>query len=92
LAFGLSANALLNGGAFSDRLQWKGVELFDDAALHQAGGTGAGELGHAKACARMAQIVQSACGLRQRDHDADGIQLCVAQELKYTMWSAYDCG
>jgi hypothetical protein len=90
LAFGLSANALINGGAFSDRLQWKGVDLLEKTALLEDGAA-ATELGRAKACARMAQIVQSACGLSQRDHDTDGIQHCVAQELKYTMWSAYGC-
>ena len=67
------------------------MDLLEKTALFEDGGAAAAELGRAKACARMTQIVQSACGLSQRDHDADGIQLCVAQELKYTMWSAYGC-
>lgn len=91
LALALTANSLIGGGAFSDRLQWKGVEFFDRTALAEAGGVAAGDLGYAKACARMSQIVQTACGMQQRDHDAEGIRQCVAYELKYTMWDAYGC-
>jgi len=44
-----------------------------------------------QACGRIAEIVHTACGYQQLDHDADGIRQCVAHELKYTMWSAYGC-
>lgn len=45
-----------------------------------------------RACARMEEIVQTACALKDYDRDREeGIQRCVAYELKYTMWSAYDC-
>src|SRR3546814_17038814 len=43
-------------------------------------------------CQRMHQIVDTACSLKQRDHDASEIRRCVAAELKYTMWSPYGCG
>ena len=42
-------------------------------------------------CERMEYIVGTACALQQRDHDVEGTRQCVAQELKYTMWSAYGC-
>ena len=44
-----------------------------------------------QACARMQQIVRTACGYRQHDHDPASIRQCIAYELKYTMWSAYGC-
>ncbi|GAB4370264.1 MAG: hypothetical protein Kow00114_30490 [Kiloniellaceae bacterium] len=45
----------------------------------------------AGACQRIQEIVETACGYKQYDHDAAGIRQCVAYELKYTMWSAYGC-
>ena len=47
--------------------------------------------GTVDACGRIQSIVETACGLRQHDHDSAGIRQCVAYELKYTMWSAYGC-
>jgi hypothetical protein len=44
-----------------------------------------------QACGRIEEIVHTACGYKQHDHDAAGIRQCVAYELKYTMWSAYGC-
>lgn len=74
-----------------------------DAALSGAeevtlafGGASGGEAGGASAvpagaCQRIQDIVETACGYKQYDHDVAGIRQCVAYELKYTMWSAYGC-
>ncbi|WP_340118130.1 hypothetical protein [Pelagibius sp. 7325] len=70
-----------------------------DAALSGAGevtlassGAGATDAGVShQACGRIEEIVHTACGYKQHDHDAAGIRQCVAYELKYTMWSAYGC-
>lgn len=93
LAAGLSANAAVNGGTLGRHVQWKGIELFDEAALATGGEPAEGRsLDQTKACARIHSIVETACGLRQRDRDSEGLRLCMAYELKYTMWSAYGCG
>lgn len=92
LAVGLSANAAVNGGTLGRHMQWKGIALFDEAALASGGeAIGAGGLDQAKTCARIHSIVETACGMRQRDRDTEGLRLCMAYELKYTMWSAYGC-
>lgn len=70
-----------------------------DAALSGAGevtlasgGSGLTDAGvPLQACGRIEEIVHTACGYKQYDHDAAGIRQCVAYELKYTMWSAYGC-
>ncbi len=96
LAMGSSLNALVNGGLFGPA-EWKGVALFGEevaqGAAGEFGGFGPTSRGwdQAKACGRMHQIVETACGLKQRDRDAEGIRQCIAHELKYTMWSAYGC-
>lgn len=93
LALGSSVNAVVNGGLFGPD-PWKGIDLFNEEAVSsQFGGLGVKGRGwdQAKTCGRMYQIVETACGLEQRDHDADSIRRCIAHELKYTMWSAYGC-
>src|SRR3546814_13487721 len=42
-------------------------------------------------CQRMHQIVDTACSLKQRDHDASEIRRCVAAELKYTTIGRASC-
>ncbi|MEQ8356878.1 MAG: hypothetical protein RH942_15155 [Kiloniellaceae bacterium] len=95
LAAGMTLNALVNGGAFSDRIQWQGIDLFDKAAPVEASAGVSGSSGpgvnDVEACGRIEQIVHTACGLRQRDRDAEGLRRCVAYELKYTLWSTYGC-
>ena len=44
-----------------------------------------------RACGRILQIVESACGYESADHDSEVYWACVTGELKYTMWSAYGC-
>ncbi|MEO3429868.1 hypothetical protein AAFN88_13475 [Pelagibius sp. CAU 1746] len=88
LALGSSFNAVVNGDLGPD--SWK------DAALLGAGTQVAGTLSgadwdRAKTCGRIQQIVETACGLKQYDHDPEGIRQCIAYERKYTLWSAYGC-
>ena len=95
LAVGLSANALVNGGAFSTKAQWKGIALSDSVMFSLSGAPADGveqrALARVKACGRIHSIVETACGFRQRGRDRDGMRRCMAYELKYTMWSAYGC-
>jgi len=63
-----------------------------DEVTLASGGSGLARAGvPLQACGRIEEIVHTACGYKQQDHDADGIRQCVAYELKYTMWSAYGC-
>ena len=92
LATGLSVNVAVNGGTLGKHVNWKGIEFFDEVALATSGEQAdALSLNRAKVCGRIHSIVEAACGLRQRDRDAEGLRLCMAEELRYTMWSAYDC-
>ncbi|WP_193371277.1 hypothetical protein [Pelagibius marinus] len=88
LALGSSVNAMVSGGLLED--PWKKVALFGEGT-EVAGAFGAGNVDQAKACGRIHQIVETACGLKQYDHDSDGIRQCIAYERRYTMWSAYGC-
>ncbi|GAB4238643.1 MAG: hypothetical protein Tsb0032_42950 [Kiloniellaceae bacterium] len=93
LALGSSINAVLSGGLFGSE-PWKGVTLFDETGVigdFGVLGTEGRGWDQAKTCGRIHQIVETACGLKQRDHDVTDIRQCVAYELKYTMWSAYGC-
>jgi len=82
LAVGILVNLGFNGGAGPEGgfLTPASAATADGAAVSPPG-----------ACARMEYIVSTACALQQRDHDVEGARQCVAQELKYTMWSAYGC-
>jgi hypothetical protein len=92
LAFGLSLNAAVKGNLFSDQPPGKGIELFDEAALvKSAPGMTVQNLERLKTCGRIRQIVETACGLSRRDRLAEGVEQCIAYELKYTLWSAYGC-
>ena len=75
--FAAPADAALSG-AGEVTLASRGVDAADAGVPRQA-------------CGRIEEIVHTACGYKQHDHDADGIRQCVAYELKYTMWSAYGC-
>lgn len=88
LALGSSINALVNDRVLED--PWKNVVLFGEGA-EVADAFGAGDWDHTKTCGRIQQIVETACGLKQHDHDLESIQQCIAYERKYTMWSAYGC-
>jgi len=89
LAFGLGVGTLVNLGLNGD---WVGREGSGRvAAAELDGGAPAAGMLPAQACGRIQYIVETACGLKQRDRLASGISQCVAQELKYTMWSAYGC-
>lgn len=88
LALGTSINAVVSGSLPED--PWKNVAFFGEGT-EVAGALGAGDWDHTKTCGRIQQIVETACGLKQYDHDPDGIQQCIAYERKYTMWSAYGC-
>jgi hypothetical protein len=89
LAFGLGVGTLVNLGLNGD---WLGREGSGRVAAAELGG-GASVAGTmpAQVCGRIQHIVQTACGLKQRDRLASDIGQCVSQELKYTMWSAYGC-
>jgi hypothetical protein len=95
IAFGLSVNAVLSGGSFGIGLPSEEGRVAARAAaagrseVALAAPVAAGNL--EQSCRRIENIVKSACGLRQRDRDAEGIRLCTAYELKYTLWSAYGC-
>lgn len=92
LALGTSLNAAVTGGGVLNEGSWKNVALFGAGADRlEAFGTAAPNWQQAKTCGRIQQIVETACGLKQYDHDAEGIRQCVAYELKYTLWSAYGC-
>lgn len=95
LALGSSVNAVVNGDLPNSDL-WKGGTLLGEEAAAVGGvgafGPGGESWEQAKACGRIEQIVHTACGLKQHDHDAEGIRQCMAYEMKYTMWSAYGCG
>jgi len=82
LALGTLANLALTGGAGEQA----GLVAPASAAAAERDG-----LVPPGSCARMRQIVDTACSLKQRDHDAGDIRQCVAHELKYTLWSAYGC-
>jgi hypothetical protein len=101
LAFASSVNAALNGGPLNggplngellNEGAWKSTALFG-AGTETLGafGTAGANWQQTKTCARIHQIVETACGLKQYDHDPEGIRQCMAYELKYTMWSAYGC-
>src|SRR5690606_14036299 len=79
LVFGLALGTLVNLG------------LSGGAGRSPAGTAVAAETAAPAVCQRIEHIVGTACGLKQRDRDAYGIRHCVAQELKYTLWSAYGC-
>ena len=83
---GLAAGTLVNLG-------FSGIGLGDgDGGLLAPASAATADAGApAGACERMAYIVSTACALQQRDHDVEGARQCVAQELKYTLWSAYGC-
>lgn len=87
LVAGLAAGTLINLGLSGIGLgEGEGTLLTPASAATTDAGVPAG------VCARMAYIVNTACALKQRDHDIEGTRRCVAHELKYTMWSAYGCG
>lgn len=44
-----------------------------------------------RVCGRIRQIVEAACAYESADHDSEVYWACVTGELKYTMWSAYNC-
>lgn len=86
LAAGLAVGTLVNLGISGIGLGGGDGGLLTPAS---AATTDAGV--PAGVCERMEYIVSTACALQQRDHDIEGARRCVAQELKYTMWSAYGC-
>ena len=107
LALGLSINAVVNAGyltgendgsrpgSVGEWLAQQGV-FSTDGATAPGGGQSAWaaasrDLDRRKVCGRMQRIIETSCGLKQRDRDAQGIRTCIAQELQYTMWSAYGC-
>jgi hypothetical protein len=91
LVFGLAVGILMNL-ALGEGMGQAGAGLLGSgrAAAAEAGDTALAGA-PAGVCERMQYIVDTACALKQRDHDAWGIRQCVAHELKYTMWSAYGC-
>lgn len=86
LVAGLAAGTLVNLG-----LSGIGIGGGDGTLLAPASAATADGGAPAGVCERMEHIVSTACALQQRDHDVEGARQCVAQELKYTMWSAYGC-
>lgn len=88
LALGFATGTAINLGLSGEWIgrQDTGRLSAAEAQAGLAGGPAAGE-----ACGRIQNIVETACGLRQYDHDSDGIRQCVSYELKYTLWSAYGC-
>jgi hypothetical protein len=100
IALGLSVNAVVSGGSFGIGLppQSGGEATMAAGSGFQGAGNGnvalvtpAAAENREQFCRRVSNIVQTACGLRQRDRDAEGIRLCTVYELKYTLWSAYGC-
>lgn len=92
LAFASSVSAVVSGG-LGQGGAWKGTSLFGVGAESFGTFSSADEnWEQVKVCGRIHQIVETACGLKQYDHDAEGIRQCIGHELKYTMWSAYNCG
>lgn len=88
LAGGLAVGAVANLGVFGD---WIGHRDGGRVAAAEADRGTEGSLASLGACGQIRHIVETSCGLRQRDRDATGIRECVAYELKYTMWSPYGC-
>ncbi len=88
LALGLATGTAINLGLSGD---WMGRQDTGRLAAAEAEGRLAEGPTGVQACGRIRNIVQTACGLRQYDHDSAGIRQCVSHELKYTMWSAYGC-
>lgn len=88
LALGLATGTAINLG-FSG--EWMGRQDTGRLSAAEAQVGLAGRAARAEACGRMQNIVETACSLRQLDHDSGGIRQCVSYELKYTMWSAYGC-
>ncbi|MGD1878231.1 MAG: hypothetical protein ACFB13_12110 [Kiloniellaceae bacterium] len=84
LAIGVTVTAAVSG-------DWLGGAAAASGEVPLASGTADPVQGMGPACARIQQIVQTACSLKQLDHDASGIHACIAYETKYTMWSAYGC-
>ncbi len=101
LALGLSINAVVEAGYLTGKMNGSGTDSAGDwlgiFATEAGGESEASQLAEArsldrrKACGRIQRIVETSCSLKQRDRDAEGIRICVAQELQYTMWSAYGC-
>jgi hypothetical protein len=95
LALGLSLNSAVTGGSLGNDLQWDGLSLFSRADAADGGpdvlAPAVQVSGQRQICGRMRYIVETSCGLRQLDHDAEGFRRCISRELKYTMWSAYGC-
>lgn len=88
LALGLATGTAINMGLTGE---WMGRQDTGRLAAAEAEVRLAGGPQGAQACARIENIVQTACGLRQYDHDRGDIRQCVSYELKYTLWSAYGC-
>ena len=89
LALGLASGTAINMDLSGE---WMGRQDTGRLAAAEAQPVGlAGGPAASGACGRIQNIVETACGLRQYDHDSAGIRQCVAHELKYTMWSAYGC-
>jgi hypothetical protein len=88
LALGLAIGTAINLGLSGE---WIGRQDTGRLAAAEAQAGLAGGPEGAQACGRIQNIVETACGLRQYDHDSDGIRQCVSYELKYTLWSAYGC-
>jgi hypothetical protein len=88
LALGLATGTAINLGLSGEWIgrQDTGRLSAAEAQVELASGPAGVE-----ACGRIQNIVETACGLRQHDHDRDGIRQCVSYELKYTLWSAYGC-
>ena len=101
LALGLSINAVVEAGYLTGKINgsgnvsagdWLGIFATEAGEKSEASQLAeARSLDQRKACGRIQRIVETSCGLKQRDRDAEGIRICVAQELQYTMWSAYGC-
>jgi hypothetical protein len=89
LVLGLAAGTLVNLGLTGAGMGGEGAGLLAPASA-SAADRSAGV--PPETCQRMAYIVDTACSLKQRDHDATEIRRCIQRELKYTMWSAYGCG
>jgi hypothetical protein len=88
LALGLATGTAINLGLSGE---WIGRQDTGRLAAAEAQvGLASGPAG-VEACGRIQNIVETACGLRQHDHDRDGNRQCVSYELKYTRWSAYGC-
>ena len=89
LTFGLAVGTLVNLGLNGD---WVGLQGGGQVmAAEFGGGRNAPGSMPAQTCGRMQHIVETACGLKQRDRLASDIRQCVSHELKYTLWSAYGC-